>query len=166
MKIFILGAAGTGKTTLATRISKKTHIEATNLDDIFWSNEKDSFGVKRDKTERDMLYEAILQKESWIIEGAYVEWPKQGFYRADEVVYLDVGRFEINKRIIRRFVLRKLHFEASIKTETISGLINLIKWNNKQIVEMKLLMDKLKLEGLKIIELYNSMDVEKYVESI
>lgn len=38
VRLFIIGAAGSGKTTQAKRIALGLGIEMTNLDDLFWVN--------------------------------------------------------------------------------------------------------------------------------
>jgi adenylate kinase family enzyme len=166
MKIYIIGPAGSGKTTLANKISEKTGIKSTTLDDIFWSNEENSFGIKREKEERDSIYENVLNNDSWIIEGAYIEWPKKGLYQSDNVIYLNIKESEINKRIIKRFISRKLGIQKSSKKETIKGLRNLIKWNKDQIKDIKVFIDRLENENTKVIKLNNNIEISRYLESI
>jgi len=166
MKIYIIGAAGSGKTTLAKEIGQRSGIIPTNLDDIFWSNETNSFGRKRNIEERNKIYQKILKTNAWIIEGAYIEWPIEGLYRSDTVIYLDIDKNEINKRIILRFLLRKIGIGKTIKKESISGLKDLIKWNNKQIQELKLFIEKLENENHRIIILRNDVEISKYLEKL
>ena len=49
MKLFIIGAAGSGKTTLASKLSKELHLITVNLDDLFWVNSINTYGIKRNK---------------------------------------------------------------------------------------------------------------------
>ena len=137
MKIYIIGPSGSGKTTLANQLSKKTNIEHTNLDDIFWENKTNSFNIKREETLRNNIYNKVLNKESWIIEGAYISWPEKGFLLADKFVYLNINNTILNQRIILRFIKRKLRIESSAKKETLKQLISLIKWNKQQSLLMK-----------------------------
>jgi adenylate kinase family enzyme len=166
MKIYILGAAGSGKTTLAKSISRKLEIESTNLDDLFWENNRNYYGIKRNQIERDELYNAVLEKESWIIEGAYIEWPKKGFYKADKVLYLNIPKSIICFRILRRFVYRKIGIEKSDKKESLLGIYRLLKWNRDQIIETKKSVQKLNTEIRNIVELRNKKEIEEYLNTI
>lgn len=46
MKIHIIGGSGTGKTYLAKKLSEKFNIPHFDLDDLFWDNSSDRYGVK------------------------------------------------------------------------------------------------------------------------
>jgi len=146
MKLFIIGAAGSGKTTLAKRLSERYNIAAVNLDDLFWNNSLDGYGNRRDEGERTALFDAVLRNESWIIEGAYVEWPLQAMKEADRIIYLKIPKRTINFRIWKRFIRRKLGLEPQTKKETIRGVRDLIKWNARQIEAIDALMKRMKYE--------------------
>jgi hypothetical protein len=61
----------------------------------------------------------ILRGERWIIEGVYLSWVEAGFSRADRIVLLDVGVRTCARRIIWRFILRRIGIVPSKKRETI-----------------------------------------------
>jgi adenylate kinase family enzyme len=166
MKIYIIGAAGSGKTTLATKIGNRLNIPSTNLDDIFWNNSSDSFGVNRDVDERNTIYRNILKNNSWIIEGAYIEWPKQGLYESDIVLFLNIGKHEINRRLIKRFVLRKLGIQKCNKKETVSEFMKLFKWNNEQIAKINNMMSTFRNEKHNVLELKTDSEISKYLSML
>ena len=130
MKIHIIGGPGSGKTTLAKRLSKVTGITHYDLDDLQWDHNASTYGTKRDPNERSALLTEILQKDSWIIEGVYYAWCAQCFADADQIYLLNVPRYKYRSRIIRRFVRRKLHLEPG-KKETLQTLFQLLKWADK-----------------------------------
>lgn len=66
MRIYIVGAAGSGKTTLAKIISEKLNTQCYHLDDIYYGRQKDE-KLKRDKWIDACLME-ITDKDDWIIE--------------------------------------------------------------------------------------------------
>ena len=72
MKIHIIGCSGSGKTYLATALSKKYNIPHFDLDDIQWDNNAKEYGKKRTLDERKALLQEILyNNDEWIIEGVY-----------------------------------------------------------------------------------------------
>ncbi|MCP4159860.1 MAG: DNA topology modulation protein FlaR [Deltaproteobacteria bacterium] len=166
MKIYIIGAAGSGKTTLAKTISETLNVKTTNLDEIFWSNTKEGYGIKRDIEERNIIYDEILQHDSWIIEGAYIQWPRKGFYLADEFVFLNLKESTVSYRIIKRFFLRKLNIEKSNKKETFSSLVKLIKWNMKQVKIIRKFCNTSDTGSLNVREIKNEDDIKSFLKSL
>ncbi len=163
MKIYIIGASGSGKSTLAKTISETLNVKATNLDEIFWCNNKNGYGMMRDIEERDIIYEEILQHNSWIIEGAYIKWPKKGFFLADEFVFLNLKESTITYRIIKRFILRKLNIEKTNKKETFSSLIKLIRWNTKQVRIIRKFCSNSDNDSLNVKEIRNEEDIKSFL---
>lgn len=108
MKIFIIGGPGSGKTTLAKRLSERYGIPRCNLDDLFWDNTAAAYGTKRNPAERDALLDQVLSREDWIVEGVYYAWCGRCFREADRICFLNVPRRVYRRRIIKRFVRRKL----------------------------------------------------------
>lgn len=137
MKIYIIGAAGSGKSTLAKELSERTGIKRTDLDDIFWDNNLNGYGKMRDEDQRDQMYKSILEEDSWIVEGAYLNWPRAGFALADILIYLDINPLTLNHRIKKRFLLRRLNIYKNKKKETVKGLRELLKWNRSQVRAMR-----------------------------
>lgn len=164
MRIYIIGAAGSGKTTLAKKLSNNINIDTTNLDDIFWCN--NGYGVKREINERNMMYEKVLQAESWIIEGAYIEWPKKGFHLADKLVFLNIKESIINFRIIKRFILRKLHIDKSNKKESMINLYKLIKWNKKQKIKIYKYCYCCDMDSKNIVVLNNNKEIATFLKNL
>lgn len=130
MKIHIIGGPGSGKTTLASRLSRQLGIPHVDLDDLQWDNAKGSYGTKRDPRERAALLDEILRKDDWIIEGVYHKWCAQCFADADRIVLLEIPRRTYRYRIIRRFVRRKLGLEKG-KRESLKSLTALLRWADR-----------------------------------
>ena len=130
MKIFIIGGPGSGKTTLAKRLSEQYGIPRCDLDDLFWDNAAARYGTKRDPAARDALLDQLLSQENWIIEGVYYAWCGRCFAEADRIRFLNVPRRVYRRRIIRRFIRRKLGIEKG-KKETLRSLNDLLKWADR-----------------------------------
>jgi adenylate kinase family enzyme len=130
MKIRIIGGPGSGKSTLARKLSRTYGIPSHDLDELQWDAAAESYGKKRDAAERDALLRGILEQDEWIIEGVYYAWCAQSFADADRIFLLNVPRGVCRRRIIRRFIRRKLGAEKG-KKETLGDLRALLRWSDK-----------------------------------
>lgn len=130
MKIYIIGASGSGKTYLAKKLASKYRVSVNSLDDLFWDNSGSHYNVKRNSEERNAMLEQILQSDDWIIEGVQYSWCDKCFENADIIYVLDMPRLLCRLRIIRRFMKRKLS-RNSRNNETLKSLVYLLKWTKK-----------------------------------
>lgn len=130
MKIRIIGAPGSGKSTLAAKLSKEYGIPHFDLDDIQWENSSGSYGIKTPSERRTELLNEILSLDDWIIEGVYYAWCQNTFEQADRTILLDVPKSTCKRRIIMRFIKRRLGLEKG-RNETFKSLRALLKWTDK-----------------------------------
>lgn len=130
MKIYITGSVGSGKTTLARRISQKTGVPCFHLDEIVYEEcPEDSWGnKKRPPEERDALFAAALAQPHFIMEDAgrkcFLSAPEQ----ADRVILLDISPVLRRYRIISRWLRQKLGLEKCIYRPHLAMLRSMLRW--------------------------------------
>jgi Adenylate kinase and related kinases len=170
MKIHILGASGSGTTTLGKALSNKLNIKFFDSDDYFWINTDPPFQKQREKDNRTELLKADLEKcDSWILSGSSMGW---GDFIIDELdyviyIYLDPSiRIErLKQREIERYGNRINQGNDLYETH-----IAFIEWAKKYDFggleirskeSHKVWMQKIKCP---IIRINNVMSFEKEVE--
>lgn len=166
-KIHIIGSVGSGKTTLAKKLSKAMNIAYYELDNVVWKrrDDRDISDIRRTPEKRDAYFADILSRDTWIVEGVHSqEWVSQGIRRADVVIFLDTGYFVRIYRITRRFVLQKYGHEKANYVPSFKIFWRMFKWNR--------LFEKEKAKILKMVHTYNgsliilldNKAVDKYLE--
>jgi adenylate kinase family enzyme len=103
-KIHIIGPSGTGKTTLAHRLSELNGSPVVQLDPIVWL----PGDIRRSNDELKPILEETLPKNGWITEGIYISGVDKVYQESDQVVWLDLP-LRINlTRVTTRFIKQKL----------------------------------------------------------
>lgn len=149
MKILIVGTVGTGKTTLARRLSKDYNIKYYEIDSIVHDDSQN--GRKREEEEQNVIIKNINKNENWIIEGVLRKNLQYLLELADKIIYLDVPKYKRNIRILKRYIKQRLKLEKSNYKPDIKMLKMMFKWSNdfeknKKELENLLVKYKNKLE--------------------
>ena len=84
--IIVIGCPGSGKTTFAEKLRKKTGLPLYYLDAIW--HKPDRTHISRD--EFDMRLDEILSLDSWIIDGNYQRTMEQRIDACDTVILFDL----------------------------------------------------------------------------
>ncbi|MCR8644483.1 hypothetical protein NV379_17650 [Paenibacillus sp. N1-5-1-14] len=129
MQIHILGGAGSGKSYIANELSIRWSIPHFDMDDIYWDNSVEMFGVKNPEDIRDQKLSSIVDQFAWINEGVYISWMDPSFASADYIFVLTVPLEMQEERIWTRYEQRKSGLLPSKKKETIESVQELIEWN-------------------------------------
>jgi adenylate kinase family enzyme len=101
-RILVYGVAGSGKTTLAERLSRVTGLEWHAVDDLTW--EPGWVAVPVEEQRRRIAQ--ICRQPEWILDSAYGDWVDIPLARADLVVALDYPRWFSLQRLLRRTLTR------------------------------------------------------------
>lgn len=108
-RIYIIGPCGSGKTTFATKLSKKYNINYYELDKVIWDD--DNGNIKRTDKEVDKMFNDILKNKSWIIEDVGRDKFKKGRKKADIIYYIKMNRFKGYYRVVKRWIKQKIGIE-------------------------------------------------------
>lgn len=120
VKVHILGAPGSRKTTLAQGLSSRLHIPHYDLDKVNWEQEDAS---------------ALASQSAWVAEGIYLIEPM--LYHADYIVWLEVSWPVAASRMIRRHILNSLHGTNPYPgINGVKALFNLLKYAHRYILNL------------------------------
>jgi adenylate kinase family enzyme len=103
-RIAVVGNSGTGKSLLARRVARCLQVPYTELDSIFhqpgWT--------ELDVTEFRRRVGYLVAEPRWVIDGNYKQVRDLVWARADTVVWLDLPRRVVMRRITWRTVSRAI----------------------------------------------------------
>ena len=85
-RVFIVGNAGSGKTTLAYNLGKKLGLSVFHLDMLYW---KPKWILLPEENHLPIVEFITQNNTDWVIEGVYLSTFEYCFRLADEVVFLD-----------------------------------------------------------------------------
>ncbi|GAA0315438.1 AAA family ATPase [Bacillus carboniphilus] len=135
-KVHIIGSVGSGKTTLAKKLSKKLDIPYYELDNVVWTRTPNG-DIRNSPERRDTILNDIVKTDQWIIEGVHHKWIMPSFKEADLIIFLDTPYSKRIYRIIKRFFLQRLKMESSHYKPTFEIFFKMFKWNRSFEMESK-----------------------------
>jgi adenylate kinase family enzyme len=105
VRIQIIGASGTGKSTLGHALSKYFGIPLLECDRYYWVD--DDFRVKRtDEEKRAMMFADLATHESFVFTGAPQSWAQGYPHHLDLLVFLRLDHGVRIDRLRKRELLR------------------------------------------------------------
>lgn len=159
MKILILGIVGSGKTTLARKLSNKLNIKHYEIDSIVHD---DSIGKKRSLDEQIKIFNKI-NKNSWILEGTPRKNQEHIINSANIIYFIEIPKYIRYYRIIKRFIKQKLGIESVNYKVDISLLKDMFKWTKEYEKNKENIIKELNKTN-KFVLLKNKKDINKILE--
>ncbi|HPN72282.1 MAG TPA: hypothetical protein PLZ32_22325 [Saprospiraceae bacterium] len=103
MKLHILGAAGSGVTTLGQSLATKLDLKYFDSDDYFWLKTETPFTQRRNPKERNQLIlNDISESENWILGGSIIHWGDDIFPDFNLIIFLYLPKEIRIERLIQR----------------------------------------------------------------
>ncbi len=163
MKLLITGPVASGKTTLSKILSDYYEIERFEIDEIVHDiNNNDKKRSLKEQTK--MINQINKENKSYIIEGVLRKDLDFILNLVDQIIFLDIDKKTINKRIKRRYIKQKLKIEKSSYKPTKEMLNNMYKWNND--FDDKDFLKRLYKYPKKLIIIKNKKELKKYLNSV
>jgi len=101
-RIHIVGASGSGTTTLGVALAREIDGAHLDTDNFFWLPTDPPFTTKRPVEQRLNLLQAELARDSWVLSGSLMGWGDVLIPRFDLVVFLFVPPDVRLERIMER----------------------------------------------------------------
>jgi len=167
-KIHIVGIYATGKSTLARKLARKLKIKAYELEDIKYIRKYDKVRSVKDRLK---IVKQISRGKQWITEGPWLDYAKDLYKEADLVIFLQLPKKTLYKRILIRHFKRKFH-RYKYKEHNLKSMLKHMKIVNqyfhdpKYFLTLKSHKDYMKKHAKKVITIKNNKDVRKLLKEL
>ena len=85
-KVLVIGSGGAGKSTFASKLSKRTGLPLIHLDSLYWR----PGWIETSTAEWDQTIEHLLGRDTWIMDGNYGRTLERRLAACDTVIFLDL----------------------------------------------------------------------------
>jgi len=99
-KIILIGSGGSGKSTLARVLGSLLGIDVHHLDALLWKPN----WTPATRHEQITMQSALIERESWIIDGNYGGTLDLRLHAADTIIFLDLPRSICSYRVLKRML--------------------------------------------------------------
>lgn len=165
-KLYIVGPVGSGKTTLAKKLSRHYGLPCCELDGIVYepNPEAPNGNRKRASADRDAIFCSVLNQDAWIMEDTGRPCFEDGWKRADSILLLEPAARVRKFRILRRWLRQNLQLEHCGYIPDYQMLKCMFRWsdnydNGTDEVKRRLLPYRSKLSIVK-----TNRDLDRYVK--
>ena len=117
----MLGSSGAGKSTFARELGNRLGMETIHLDSHYWQPNWTSAPPEA----WDEKLKALLERDSWVMDGNYPASLPLRMEYADTVIFLDRGRLLSLLRCVSRF----LKYRGQSRPELAPGCYEKIDWD-------------------------------------
>jgi adenylate kinase family enzyme len=106
--IHILGASGSGTTTLGRVLAERLQCPHFDTDDYFWLPTDPPYTQRRERSERaQLLMDDVTAHDAWVVSGSLCGWGDMAISLFELVVYLaiprDIRMARLRQRELARF---------------------------------------------------------------
>ena len=102
-RIHILGASGSGTTTLGRALAARLQYPHFDTDDYFWLPTNPPFTTQRERTERaQLLMDDLTSHDAWVLSGSLCGWGDMAIPLFELVVFLWIPHDRRMERLHRR----------------------------------------------------------------
>jgi adenylate kinase family enzyme len=98
-RIAIVGCGGSGKSFLARELGRRTGIEVTHLDTLYWDAD---WQPRQSAGEWEELQRRLVNGDAWIMDGNYRATMDVRLTAADTVIFLDLPTHVCLWRVLTR----------------------------------------------------------------
>lgn len=103
-RVAVVGSSGSGKTTLSRRLARQLDLPHLELDSIYHQENWEPLPVE----EFRQVVEAFVGRDRWIIDGNYPHVSDLVWERADTILWIDLPRWRVMRRLVGRTASRGL----------------------------------------------------------
>lgn len=107
-RLHVMGASGSGTTTLARTLATYWSVPHADADDYFWAPSDPPDVEKRPEAERTaLMHRVFVPREAWVVSGSMMGWGEEVVAACDAVVFLRLDPAERMRRLHAREELRQ-----------------------------------------------------------
>ncbi|WP_105030743.1 hypothetical protein [Arthrobacter ruber] len=107
-KVHVMGASGSGTTTLGRALADYWSVPHADADDYFWVPTVPPYVVKRpEDARRALMRDVFVPREGWVLSGSVMGWGESIIEECDAVVFLTLDPRERLRRLEAREVHRR-----------------------------------------------------------
>jgi adenylate kinase family enzyme len=170
MRLHVLGASGSGVTTLGKALADRLNIPYFDADEFYWEKSYPPFTVKRNQGERNLKLETQLnESKDCVLGGSVMNWDDALFSKFDLIIFLYIPK-EIRIHRLRKRELER-HGEVIYQdAEWNKRFEDFISWaadydDNSGIAKRTLVAHEAWMEksGSQIIKIFGDLTTEERV---
>jgi adenylate kinase family enzyme len=163
-RVLVIGSPGSGKSTFATELARRTGLPLIHLDQQYWN----SGWVETPRADWETKVAKLIAGDRWIIDGNYGGSLALRLTRADTVIDLEFPAWVCLWRILRRLATSR----GRVRPDMAQGcpeqlnLEFLIYTAAFPLTARKRLLTKMSRFNGRIVRLRSSADVRKFLQSV
>ncbi len=167
-RIHIVGIYGSGKSTFAKKINEILKYKVYDLDKIKYKRKYDKI---RSVEERLKIVKEISDKKNWITEGAWLDYALELYKKADLVIFFDVPKNILYKRIWIRYLKRKIskekYFNNNLKTTLkIIKIVRKYFHDPNHFMTLKTHKDYIRKNAKKVLVIKTNQELNEFLDNL